>query len=203
MNEEDRRELIARQHRALYGNDSNLYLGEASSSRPASQDARVSSGLGAGPVSFESFKMPSGSMEGPAANSGDVHPHDNNTASPPPNAAQFTMFDNSQQSARPSSSSPNDSTPRTGFKTGAVSIGPIGSRPQGTGLPRAAPTMPPNLGYAYHHEKMNASTERSASAASNPASGTNESAHGLGWGSSSGPWGAPKNTLGVQAPVWG
>lgn len=203
MNEEDRRELIARQHRALYGNDSSLYLGEAPSSRPASQDARVAAGHGAGPVSFESFKMASGSIEGALTNSGDVQSHDKSTASPPPNTAQFSMFDNSQQTARPLSSSPNESPPHTGVKIGAVSIGPIGSRPQGTGLHRGGPPMPSNYGYSYHHEKMNASTERSASAASNPASGKNESGHGLGWGSSSGPWGAPKNTLGLQAPVWG
>ena len=44
MSEEERRELIARQHRALYGNDSNLYSDQTS--RPGSQDARVATTMG-------------------------------------------------------------------------------------------------------------------------------------------------------------
>ena len=44
MNEEERRELIARQHRALYGDNSNLY------NSTSSQDVRVqTSSAGRGP----------------------------------------------------------------------------------------------------------------------------------------------------------
>ena len=43
MTEEERRDLIARQHRALYGNDSTLYSGDTS--RPISQDARVATSM--------------------------------------------------------------------------------------------------------------------------------------------------------------
>src|ERR1700749_2330002 len=45
MSEEERRELIARQHRALYGETSNLYDGaKGGNGRPGSQDARVLGG---------------------------------------------------------------------------------------------------------------------------------------------------------------
>lgn len=201
MNEEDRRELIARQHRALYGSESNLYLGESSSPRPASQDARLAAGRGASPMSFDSFKMPGGTPEGGAKNSVDSQSHTDASASPAPNPTQFTMFDNSQQPTRTSASPPTNSPPRTGVKAGAVGVAPIGTRPQASGPKRASPPTSSNINYAFHNDKINPVTERSTSAASNSAAGSNESAHALGW--SSGPWGVPKSSLGVQASVWG
>src|SRR4051794_841338 len=58
MSEEDRRELIARQHRALYGNDSTLYGNN--SNQQSSQDARVSTSMAArnnSPLAFDPFGM--------------------------------------------------------------------------------------------------------------------------------------------------
>src|ERR1700761_9104990 len=58
MSEEERRELIARQHRALYGNDSNLYSDQTS--RPGSQDARVATTMGVrggSPLAYDPFGM--------------------------------------------------------------------------------------------------------------------------------------------------
>lgn len=64
MSEEDRRELIARQHRALYGEGSNLY--NADGTRASSQEARTSStGRGASPLAFDSFgQTPAGAGAG-------------------------------------------------------------------------------------------------------------------------------------------
>ena len=56
MSEEDRRELIARQHSALYGDNSSLYNADGTAARPSSQDARVPVGArGASPMAFDPF----------------------------------------------------------------------------------------------------------------------------------------------------
>jgi hypothetical protein len=64
MNEDERRELIARQHRALYGENSTLYNNNPTSS----QDVRVqSSGPGrASPLAFDPFAMQSQGAAGEA-----------------------------------------------------------------------------------------------------------------------------------------
>ncbi|KAL8697871.1 MAG: hypothetical protein Q9224_002108 [Gallowayella concinna] len=67
MNEEDRRELIARQHRALYGNDNGALhdntraSGESNTPRPGNQSAgasgSASAGRGASPRTFDPYAM--------------------------------------------------------------------------------------------------------------------------------------------------
>lgn len=67
MNEEDRRELIARQHRALYGNESGALFDntrpddESQTPRPANQSAGVSGSAsgtrGASPRTFDPYAM--------------------------------------------------------------------------------------------------------------------------------------------------
>lgn len=67
MNEEDRRELIARQHRALYGNDNgalfenNRGSDESQTPRPGNQSAgasgSASGGHGASPRTFDPYAM--------------------------------------------------------------------------------------------------------------------------------------------------
>src|SRR5689334_2407028 len=65
MNEDDRRELIARQHRALYGENSALYNNNPTSS----QDVRVQSAganRGASPLAFDPFGSRAQSISGDA-----------------------------------------------------------------------------------------------------------------------------------------
>ncbi|KAL8726943.1 MAG: hypothetical protein Q9166_006364 [cf. Caloplaca sp. 2 TL-2023] len=67
MNEEDRRELITRQHRALYGNDSGVLFentrpgDESQTQRPGNQSAgasgSASGGHGASPRTYDPFAM--------------------------------------------------------------------------------------------------------------------------------------------------
>ncbi|KAI4166305.1 MAG: hypothetical protein LQ342_000195 [Letrouitia transgressa] len=74
MNEEDRRELIARQHRALYGNESgslfeNLKATDDSHTpRPGNQSAGASNpatgGRGASPRTFDPYTMGQGQVQG-------------------------------------------------------------------------------------------------------------------------------------------
>lgn len=159
MNEDERRELIARQHRALYGEGSNLYTGDPATSRPLSQDARVSTAIGGGrkqsPLAFDPFGMQtSGAGDNSAVQmpSRDQGPKDgapggnrsraNSNSSPASNpTTSFGLFDNAQQSSRTSNSSPTSgSPPRQGSKPTSASsgVGPIGSRPVGSQAPGGA-----------------------------------------------------------------
>jgi len=231
MSEEERRELIARQHRALYGDNSALYGNE--SNRTSSQDARVatsSAGRGASPLAFDPFGMqaqnnsaegsvqmpPREQMSSKDTGAGAQESRAESTSSPSsqPNNS-FSLFENAQQSSRTSNSSPGGSPPRQGAKaTSGAGVAPIGTRPaqQNQGPPAGAPLskrsttpLPSPLSYSYNasEQQNNNNNERSTSASSNPSSSVADKGVSLGWGGNSGVWGPSKNTLGVQASVWG
>ena len=138
MNEEDRRELIARQHRALYGGDStSLYdsnsIGDNNQTpRPPIQTSSTG-GRGASPRAFDPFNRGSnqtqsaigepanhyGSGEqkqqvaatGPSPKPQQQRSRANSSSSPASNQQNFSLFDNNaQQSSRTSTSSPGDSS---------------------------------------------------------------------------------------------
>lgn len=210
MSEEDRRELIARQHRALYGEGSSLY--NADGTRAPSQDARTSSaGRGPSPLAFDPF----GQAQSGADGSVQMPPRDRaeSTASPVSNppVQQFGLLNDAQQSSRTSTSSPGESPPLTGVSKGsAAGVAPIGTRPAqapGLGKRSTTPLTPSSLSYGFNaSDNRPANTgndQRSTSAASNP-SLNKEGASGLGnWGSSSGTWGPGSKNLSVQPSVWG
>jgi len=228
MSDEERRELLARQHRALYGNDSSLY-----SERPVSQDARVSAGVAGGrgnsPLAYDSFgmqgqvssaesavQMPAREqMQNKDSSVGVEQSRTNSSSSPSSNpTTNFGLFENAQQSSRTSNSSPGGSPPRQGSKaTGPTGVAPIGTRPAQAQAPvgnggvnkRSTTPLPSPLSYGFTAAEQNQNNnERSTSAASsNPSSSVVDKGVGLGWGSNSGVWGASKNTLGVQTSVWG
>lgn len=223
MSEEDRRELIARQHRALYGDNSTLYNADGTAARPSSQDARVPAGArGASPMAFDPF---SAQAQAAASAEGAVQmpPRDRagSTASPASNAAAQQSFAllNDQQSRRTSNSSPSGSPPLSQGPKGTLSgVAPIGTRPvQAPGSVASlnkrstTPLTPSSLAYGFSSaESQNANVapqqqlkdERSGSAASNPALADKNVGLGGGWGGNSGVWG--KNALGsAQASVWG
>lgn len=224
MSEDDRRELIARQHRALYGENSSLYEG---GTRQSSQDARVATSLagrGPSPLAFDPFGMQSGgdpavqmpARDGKDAGAGAQRSRANSTSSPSSNhnGASFSLFDNAQQSSRTSNSSPTGgSPPRGGLKSGgSAGVAPIGTRPTQASGQAANPALnkrsttplpsPLSFGFTASDPQGN---ERSASTSSNPASSVADKGGvaGLGWGSNSGVWGSSKSSLGVQASVWG
>lgn len=188
MNEEERRELIARQHRALYGDGASLYSPDGS--RPVSQDARVMAGQQAPTPNFDNYGAPQGSVDPNVAGqqSGDK---------PTTAASTFAMFDATQQPARTSTSSPSADA------AAGAGVGLIGSRvPQVAGLKRNSPPSSSPLGFG----AKATDGQRSTSAASNPAmSGVDGKSVGLGWGAANnGPWGPNKPSMGgMQAPVWG
>ena len=215
MSEEDRRELIARQHRALYGDSSSLY-GTEGSQRPPSQDARVSSsGRGPSPLAFDPYQSQQGSES-----SVQMPPRDrgNSIASPAgQQTAQhsYTLLSEAQQSSRTSNSSPGTSPPPgSNPKGGAPGVGTIGTRPQqvpssagGMNKRSTTPLTPSSLSHGYSADSQNTSAskdERSTSAASNPALADKAvSGLGSGWGTNSGVWGSSKNLAVQPSSVWG
>lgn len=206
MNEGDRRELIARQHRALYGNDSNLYMNEGAPGRPMSQDPRAlasaSGASGSNSMAFDPYATPASAAPAAEPNpsmqaigGSQSRSRSNSTASPATNQGQFGVYDNPQQIH--SQSSPRGSPTRAGAQGPPSGVAPIGTRPMGG--KRNTPPMPSPLGYGYPNEKSNQATaERSQSAASNPTSAGADKSVGMGWGGN-GAWGSNK----MQASVWG
>ena len=218
MSEEDRRELIARQHRALYGDNSQLYGQDASGARPPSQDVRVSNpGRGASPLAFDPYGVQT-QPGGEGAVQMPPRDRNNSTASPASNQTtqqSFSLLNDAQQSSRTSNSSPGASPPpgQQAGKGGAPpGVAPIGTRPAqapnsagGMNKRSTTPLTPSSLSYGYSAEAQGAGKtqdERSTSASSNPAL-VDKGVSGLGgWGSNSGVWGSGKN-LAVQPSVWG
>lgn len=218
MSEEDRRELIARQHRALYGEQSSLYN---SNNPTSSQDVRVQSsaaGRGPSPLAFDPFgmqaqnvsnegsvQMPSRDKDVAAGASQEVRANSNPSPSSNQNPA-FSLFENAQQASRTSNSSPGGSPPRQGPKASATGVAPIGTRPtanqgQPAGAPlskRATTPLPSPLSYSYNASEQN--NHATTSASLNPSSTITDK--GPIWGNKTGVWGnAPSQ--GVQASVWG
>jgi len=200
MSEEDRRELIARQHRALYGNEASLYSPESGTTR-SSQDARVSgaaSNRGPSPLAFDPFGMKGQSGADSAVQmppreqmSAGAGPERQGSGNSPPSSTQasFSMGESTQQPNRTNGSSPSPPLGQSKQPpTTSSGVAPIGTRPAPAQSAATKRATTPN--------------ERSTSAASNPALANSTSSLG-GWGSNSGVWGPSKNTLGVQASVWG
>ncbi|PNS19522.1 Protein transport protein Sec61 subunit beta [Sphaceloma murrayae] len=188
LSEDERRDLIARQHRALYGNESALYPADGSGRPP--QDARMSmSGnpRGPSPLAFDPFSVQQqkggdASVQMPPR---EQMTHGGRSSTSPTSGNQSSFgIDSGTQSAGNTASSPTTSPsigsgnmPSIATQSG---VAPIGTRPPQSAATKRATT--PN--------------ERSTSSASNPTA--SDKTPNLGWGSSSGVWGS-KNTLGVQA----
>lgn len=153
MNEDDRRDLIARQHRALYASDAPYFEQDTNTPRASQQgtgSGKPLSSQSATPREFGSFSMTKGqsqkneengqlnpseqsqhAQKRPSPNPQGGNSHDNSTASPASNqnGQNFGLFEGAtQQSSRTSTSSPGGSPQRQG-KTGALGVAPIGTRP--------------------------------------------------------------------------
>ena len=157
MNEEERRELIARQHRALYGNEHSPYVeggnfGEDSHtprpSNPVSGNTNAS-GRGPSPRSYDPYAMGQHTAQSVIADAGgQLNANESAPTGPSPKPQQgrsradstsspasnppsqnFSLFENAaQQSSRTSTSSPGGSPPRQA-KTSNPGVAPIGTRP--------------------------------------------------------------------------
>lgn len=224
MSEEERRELIARQRSALYGEGAgfaeNGAFDENGTPRPGTQGSGSQSATGIrghSPLAFDHYNA-----QGQGENSAQQAPAEpqsatqapgqqrsraNSTSSPSSNpTSSFSLFESAaQQSSRTSTSSPGGSPPRQGGKPqNGSSVAPIGTRPSGQAPnpalnKRSTTPLPSPLSYGFAANEEG-KDGRTTSAASNP---NTQAQHdvGLGWGSKSGVWG--KSNLNQQASVWG
>ncbi|KAL9103179.1 MAG: hypothetical protein Q9163_001745 [Psora crenata] len=78
MNEEDRRELIARQHRALYGNETPVYNDDDSHTpRPGHPASSAPPGRGPSPRSYDPFNSAAGQQQASSDDTGSqLQPND-------------------------------------------------------------------------------------------------------------------------------
>ncbi|KAL9071986.1 MAG: hypothetical protein Q9157_005273 [Trypethelium eluteriae] len=201
MNEEERRELIARQHRALYGNDSTLYTGDNPTPRQGSQDARISTSAtgvrGNSPLAFDPFgnqnsasateppvQMPAREQlqKQDAAVTGKQNSRRNSNSSPSSQPTSFGLFENAQQSSRTSTSSPGGSPPLQGPKSTTATAGPapIGTRPTqnqtapAPGLSKRSTTpLPSPLSYGFSANEQGASNSNNNERSNSAASNPN------------------------------
>lgn len=217
MNEDERRELIARQRNALYREGAQFQEGagfdENGTPRPGTQGSGSHSATGIrghSPLAFDHFNAQANqesqqSQEPQSATQGPQRSRANSTSSPSSNPnSSFGMFETAthQQSSRTSTSSPGGSPPRQG-KTPTA---PIGTRPAQAVNPiltkqRSTTPLPSPLSYGYAAGDEESKDVRTASAASNPNNNGTSTPIG-GWNGKNAVWG--KNPLGVAAAsVWG
>ncbi|KAI0120718.1 hypothetical protein BJ170DRAFT_588962 [Xylariales sp. AK1849] len=218
LSEDGRRELIARQRSALYGDgpypeNGGGYVDENGATRPGAP------GLSTGPSSHRG-PSPLAYDYGRGAPEGTQQAHEGQSsrnASPqsnPPNGKG--PFDSAvQQVSRTSNSSPGSSPPRQGGAPGhsAPAVAPIGTRPSGAPQApnpalnkRSTTPLPSPLSHGFSasgHGDENGQGISTSGAPSNPPSAAPEGYNG--WGNRAGTsvWGKQSSGLGVQASVWG
>ena len=215
MSEEERRELIARQRSALYGEgpafSENGAFDENGTPRPNTQGSGTQSATGIrghSPLAFDHQQAPVEPQSAGGHAQGQQRSRANSTSSPSSNpTSSFSLFESTaQQSSRTSTSSPGGSPPRQGKSQTSGGVAPIGTRPAQAVNPalnkRSTTPLPSPLSYGFspNEDGQQEKDNRTTSAASNPNNGQQQDA-ALGWGSKSAVWG--KNSLGVQASVWG
>ncbi|KAJ5463090.1 hypothetical protein N7475_008034 [Penicillium sp. IBT 31633x] len=229
--EDSRRELLARQHRALYGNESPAFFPPGAfsddNSRPDSQAGGAtpsSAGVrGSSPRGVDPFGLTQTSATTADATGLQSPSRANSTSSP--SSAINASFTEQPVTSTPSPGADSPSSRQASSKPSAGpigSVGPIGSRPASgqAATPPANPALnkrsitplPSPLGLGFTPADSTAgSTERTSSAGATPpvtsasgGPGAKESAGGvgLGWSNGSGVW-SSKSGLGVQASVWG
>lgn len=233
MSEDDRRDLIARQRSALYGegsfSESGGYVDENGTTRqglPGSGASVPGSIRGHSPLTYEYGRAPppradsigSPADAGPGSQSAGPNERSraNSNSSPQSNpAGQKGVFDAPvQQSSRTSASSPGGSPPRQvapGAKPGQGAVAPIGTRPSlsnASGNPnmgkRSTTPLPSPLSQGYTAPGSEENAVANSGAQSNPNSASAEGNNAALSG-----WGSRsgvwgnKSGLGVQASVWG
>ena len=226
LSEEGRRELIARQHRALYGSDQAAFIGQipfadqdTGSRDPAGNAPTSAPGAvrGPSPRGVDPFGMTGQASQGEGNAQGASGPEGSRTEKASSPSAQapsgFGSFD------APIQSSGKAPTPPTGEEsshsrqiskstTAPVigGMGPIGSRPNAQQAPsqslnkRTTSPLPSSLGYGFANNEQNADRAGSANSNSNGQKDPSSNAGMGAWGTGSGVWGS--NKIGTTS-VWG
>ncbi|BCS29816.1 uncharacterized protein APUU_80119A [Aspergillus puulaauensis] len=226
VNEESRRDLLARQHRALYGNESPAFFPPNTFAEDGSRPESQAGMRGASPRSVDPFSQasipggPDSISQASAGPTGIQSPSRANSTSSPSSGINPVFGEQPVTSASsPSADSPSSRQANSKANAGPIgSVGPIGSRPAQQTGPSQAPNpalnkrsttpLPSPLGFGFTPGES--ISDRSVSSAANPVtstagpSGVKDASGGvgLGWSNTSGVWGS-KTGLGVQASVWG
>ncbi len=229
LSEEGRRELIARQHRALYGNEAGApgfmpqsgYSDDGNSSREQSGAPTSSAGgiRGNSPRGMDPFGMgqsTSGTNDNNVQNASNA-PQDTgrgeSAASPATGTVPSTFgnFESAAQQAGKTSPSGGESPSRQVTKSTTAPIGsgmgPIGSRPaqqqqaQNSGVnKRTTSPLPPSLNYGFGSNENSNERAGSSNSNNNTQKDSSSSAAMGAWGTGSGVWGS--NKIGATS-VWG
>ncbi|KAI5867487.1 hypothetical protein GGS23DRAFT_179779 [Durotheca rogersii] len=219
MSEDDRRELIARQRSALYGDAS---FSDESAGRPGAPGlpTTTSGHRGPSPLAYDYGRAATGNASETPTQSGEaqVLSRANSNASPQSNPpTNMGIFDATvgQQASRTSSSSPTGvSPPRAGGSTKGAQTGttvaPIGTRPSAASQAsnpalnkRSTTPLPSPLSHGFSASSANDDSGQGISGSGAPSNPPSAAADGYnGWGNRSAVWGN-KSSLGVQASVWG
>lgn len=202
LSEEGRRELIARQHRALYGGDNSSYAsqsnyGDDAGTREQSGSVPTSAtggGRGSSPRGVDPFGGSAQSNQAEGTTQGD-----RKATSPTTQQGKAPTPPTAEESNHSRQISKSTTAPVAG------GMGPIGSRPNAQQAPgqslnkRTTSPLPASLGYGFGNTDQN---ERSGSSNSNPNnSKDSNNATSIGtWGTGSGVWGS--NKIGATS-VWG
>lgn len=215
LSEEGRRDLIARQHRALYGGDPAAFVGqvpfapEDGNGRDATgsiQGGATGAPRGSSPRGADPF-TPQG--EANTASSQETSRGEKVT-SPSTQAPGFGTFDVSSSGKAPTPPIGDESSHSRQISKSTTApviggMGPIGSRPNPQQAPnqsinkRTTSPLPSSLGYGFSPNEQNA--DRAGSANSNANNQKESSNAGMGgWGTGSGVWGS--NKIGTTS-VWG
>ncbi|KAH0604763.1 uncharacterized protein H6S33_006431 [Morchella sextelata] len=206
MTEDERRDLIARQHRALYAGGPDGHASEDGhlDENTVSRGSNIHSNGPSAPGSNAGGTR----VQTPATEQGQ-HAGQSAVASPTRSRTNSAQA----QSSRTSASSPGGSPPRAqrAPTTPVTSSGvaPIGTRPTQGQNPavqnskRSTTPLPSPLSYGFAQESdpfNNISKERSSPAPSNNSTPNGQGSDGLGW---SKVWGPSNKSLGTVASVWG
>lgn len=227
LSEEGRRELIARQHRALYGAENPAFAGQVpftgDDAAGRDQGIAVPPGTagavrGPSPRGIDPFGIPGQAQQGEGNMQGAAPGQDGSRIekAASPSAQASSGFGNLDASVSSSGKAP---TPPSGEEsshsrqiskstTAPVNSGmaPIGSRPNNQQAPnqslnkRTTSPLPPSLGYGFGSSEQNADRANSANSASNAAKESSGNPGTGAWGTGSGVWGS--NKIGTTS-VWG
>ncbi|KAI0018131.1 hypothetical protein F4780DRAFT_781692 [Xylariomycetidae sp. FL0641] len=209
----DRRDLIARQRSALYGDEGNY---EAGAGRPGVPGVSAAQ-RGPSPLTYQYGRpdVPNAGEGMAQPGEGMVPSRTNSNASPQSNPqSNMGVFENAinQQVSRTSNSSPTGgSPPGAGLpKTGGSAVAPIGTRPSAVSQApnpalgkRSTTPLPSPLSHGYSVSGSGEGHVQGVTSSGAPSNPPSAAADGYnGWGGRSGVWGN-KSSLGVQASVWG
>ncbi|EXJ80381.1 hypothetical protein A1O1_08525 [Capronia coronata CBS 617.96] len=227
LSEEGRRELIARQHRALYGAENPAFVGQVpfTNDETAGRDQGTNVPAGAAgaargpsPRGVDPFGIAGAAQqgEGNAQSTGPGQDGSRMEQASSPSAQTSSGYGNFDASMQTSGKAP---TPPSGEETShsrqisksttapaSGGMGPIGSRPMAQQAPsqslnkRTTSPLPSSLGYGFGSNEQTIDRASSANSTSNVTKESSATSATAPWGTGSGVWGS--NKIGTTS-VWG